>query len=144
MQAKEEIKDDDYYARKHAKERAEDMEVITPKIDRLLRNNKLGISLKRFIKRELEADYSLFNKTTVQIVRVESLRNDRKFNAVINYRPLMRYDNGKLEKYSFPYQIIVDRAGPWTGRYDENQAFSWKDLKRRIHINYKIVESYGL
>jgi len=66
-------------------ERAENMNVIIPRVIRLLINQKPGIALKRFIKRELEEDHPMITKETTHVLRVESLQNGRRFNAIIDF-----------------------------------------------------------
>jgi hypothetical protein len=87
------VKDD--YNVKCEIERAENMEIVIPRVTRLLINQKPGIALKRFIKRELDEVHPMITKETTHILRVESLQNGRRFNAII----LNRYNISQAEQF---------------------------------------------
>jgi hypothetical protein len=125
----------------------EDLDLVVPKVERLLKNNHVGIALKRFVNREIEyveGITSLITSKSTHVLRVESKKNRKRFNAVINYEPISFFPSGTVEKNNWPYQIIIDRRVPWSILLQHKEGHSWLDLKCRIERQYKIIESYGL
>jgi hypothetical protein len=122
----------------------EQVDIIDPRITRLLINQKPGIALKRWIKRQMLNHDSMITDETTHIVRVESLQNGRRFNAVIDFEPIIHFPSGAVEKNHWPYEMIVDRKVPWSILNHKVDGRSWLDFKCRVGLKYKIIEIYGL
>ena len=137
----EELKQDRYVRE------MEDLNIVIPKVERLLRNNHVGIALKRFVNNEteyIEGITSLITSKSTHVLRIESKKNGKRFNAVINYKPISFFPNGNVEKNIWPYQIIIDRRVPYSILLHHKEGHDWLDLKCRINEIYKIIEIYGL
>ena len=117
---------------------------VNLKIERLLKNNKPGIALKRFIDRQYLNSDSMITEETTHILRVESLQNGRRFNAVIDFEPIQYFPSGTVQKNHWPYKMIVDRNVPWSILNHLVDGRTWLDFKCRLKKTYKIVECYGL
>lgn len=108
---------------------------ILPKTQQLFRNrSKIGIALKRFIKRNLDSEHFI-EENTVFLLRVESKRNGKRYNAVIDYKPYWKNN---------PYQLHVDRIVPWS-RLPHTLDGKWNgpvSVQDKLTNHYKIIEMY--
>jgi hypothetical protein len=121
-----------------------DIKAIDPRVARLLINRNPGIALKRFIKRQYSNSNSIITNETTHILRVESLQNGKRFNAVIDFEPIQYFPSGTVEKSHWPYGMIVDRKVPWSILNHLIDGWNWLDFKCRVGLKYKIIEMYGI
>ena len=95
-----------------------DLSIVTPKIKRLLKNNHVGIALKRFVNREIEyveGINSIITPKSTHVLRVESKKNGKRFNAVINYEPISFFQMELLRRITGLIRLLL--IGGFHGLY---------------------------